>query len=144
MLSARIRALLLGKDSAASKRWAAAAVAVAVLSFGYFAALKGLTGFEWPFHLFLWWEGYALLLGVLITIQAYANGGLLLSWALALAGILGAMLNYGGIGMIGQPMGILELVALALTGGSLGAVVLGTPAFVAGTTTRRRSRGRNQ
>ena len=137
MVSARTRTLLLGKDPTASRRWGVGVVVLFVLSLGYFAALNAFTGFGWSVHQFLWWEGYAGLLGVLITAQAYANDGLLLSWALAFAGILGVVLNYGGIAMTGRPPGLLTLVALALIGGLLGAAILGTPAFTIGATTRR-------
>lgn len=137
MVSAQTRALLLGQNRDSSRLWSLVALALFVFSLGYFAALHEFTRFGWPVHLFLWWEGYAVILGGFIAVQAYANEGLLLSWALAFAAILGVILNFGGIGMTGQPPDILKLVGLAVVGGLLGAAILGTLAFTIGTATRR-------
>ncbi|MFB6197289.1 MAG: hypothetical protein ABEI52_03320 [Halobacteriaceae archaeon] len=137
MVSAQTRALLIGKDRHSSKRWGLVAVVLFVVSLGYFAALNAFTRFGWQVHLLLWWEGYAVLLGAFTAVQAYANDGILLSWALAFAGILGVILNYGGIGMTGQPPDLLKLVIHALVGGFLGAAILGTLGFTIGAATRR-------
>ncbi|WP_458205843.1 hypothetical protein [Haladaptatus sp. NG-SE-30] len=101
----------------------------------FFAAYKEVT----PPTIFqhLWWEGYAVLLVALITVQAYSNGGLALSWALVFTPVVGVFLNYGGIGLTGSGPEFPELVIIAFTGGFIAAAILGTLGFAIGTAIRK-------
>jgi len=85
----------------------------------------------------LWWEGYAVLLTLLIAIQAFSNGGIVLSWMLAFGAVIGVILNYGGIALAGEPPELLELIGLAAAGGLIAALTLGTLGFAIGTVARK-------
>ena len=135
MVTADTHALLLGRDDQSTKRWGFGVVALLIGSLVYFAAVKAI-GYP-TLHLLLWWEGYAVLLLALITVQAYSNDGLVISWMLAFAAVGGLILNYGGIGITGSGPGLLELVGLAILGGAIAAAVLGTLGFGFGTALRR-------
>lgn len=131
------RALLLGPDRKQSKRWGLLAGVFLVGSLVYFAALNALTDYSWVVHLMLWWEGYAVLLGALVVVQAYLTDALVVSWGLAFAAVFGLVMNYGGVGVAGTPPGLLKLLGLGLVGGLLAAVTVGTLGFAVGATIRR-------
>jgi|AntRauTorcE11898_2_1112593.scaffolds.fasta_scaffold06961_4 hypothetical protein len=135
MVIADTHALLLGKDDRWTKRWGFGVVALLLGSLVYFAVVKAI-GYP-TIHLLLWWEGYAVLLLALITVQAYSNEGLVISWMLAFVAVGGLILNYGGIGLTGSGPGLLELVGLAILGGAIAAAFLGTLGFGIGTALRR-------
>jgi hypothetical protein len=127
--------VLLGRDERLTKRWGLGVVALLLASLVYFAAVK-VMGYP-AIHLLLWWEGYAVLLVALITVQAYSNGGVVMSWLLAFGAVVGVILNYGGIGLTGSGPGLLELIGIAILGGFISAVIIGTLGFGIGTVMRR-------
>ncbi len=131
-----LRALLLGRDRSATRRWLAVAALLFFVSLAYFAGVKR---FDAPpvVLVALWWEGYALLLGVAVVVQAFENDGLLVSWLLTFVAVAGVVLNYGGIALTGAPPSLLELVALAAVGSAVAALTLGTVAFAVGAGLRR-------
>jgi len=135
MVTANTDILLLGRDERRTKRWGLGVVALLLASLVYFAAVK-VMGYP-AIHLLLWWEGYAVLLVTLITVQAYSNGGLVMSWLLAFGAVVGVILNYGGIGLTGSGPGLLELIGIAILGGFIGAVIIGTLGFGIGMVMRR-------
>lgn len=135
MVSVNTRGLLAGRDDRQSRRWSGVVVVVFLGSLLLFAAVKELTFLS--VLSFLWWEGFALMLGGLIVIQAYSSGGLLLSWGLAFAGVAGTMLNYGGIGLTSGPPSLGRLLELTVIGGLAGAATLGTMGFLLGAGLRR-------
>jgi len=132
-----VRGLLFGSDPTQSKQWGRIAVLLLVGSLVYFAALNAITSYNWSVHLALWWEGYVILLGTLIVVQAYSTDSLLVSWSLAFAAVFGLMANYGGIGITGTPPGLVKILGLSVLGGLLGSVTIGTLGFAVGTTIRR-------
>lgn len=124
------RTFLIGIDEYATKRWGLGAVMLLVASAVYFSAIKTLS---YPkIHLALWWEGFATLLVLLIVVQAYSNEGLLMSWALAAAALIGAIANYGGIGITGSPPALLELAGITAIGSLAGGVIFGSFGFAIG------------
>lgn len=135
MVTADTHSLIFGRDDRWAKRWGFGVVALFFGSLVYFAAVKAI-GYPTT-HLLLWWEGYALLLLLLITVQAYFNEGIVISWMLAFVTVSGLVLNYGGVGIIGSGPGLLELVGLAIVGGAIAAVSLGTLGFGIGMALRR-------
>lgn len=135
MVTATTRTLLLGRSEKRTRKWGIGAGILLVASLLYFAAVKAV---DYPtIHLALWWEGYAVLLTVLVAVQAYSNGGLVVSWLLTFAAVVGLILNYGGIGLTGEGPGIVELIGLATVGGMIVAVIVGTFGFGIGTAVRR-------
>lgn len=135
MVSATTRTLLLGRDRTRTMQWSIGAGVLFVASLLYFATVKTV---DYPtIHLALWWEGYAVLLTVLVAVQAYSNGGLVVSWVLTFAAVGGVVVNYGGIGLTGGGPGLLELLGLAALGGAVAAAVLGTLGFGLGAGVRR-------
>ncbi len=135
MVSPTTQTLLVGRNQQLTRQWGVVVVGLFLFSLVFFAAFKKIDS---PTILdTLWWEGYAVLLVVLIVVQAYSNGGLALSWALVFAPVVGVFLNYGGIGLTGFGPGLPELVVIALTGGLIAAALLGTLGFVIGTTIRK-------
>jgi hypothetical protein len=135
MVTAHTRTLLLGRDETRTRQWAIAAGILLVASLIYFAAVKAMA---YPaIHLALWWEGYGVLLTILVAVQAYSNGGIVVSWALTFGAVVGLILNYGGVGLTGRGPEIVELLGLALLAGSIAAAVVGTLGFCIGTAGRR-------
>lgn len=135
MTNTDTRAIFLGRDERAVRRWAFVAGGLLVGSLLFFSAVKI---FDYPaVHLLLWWEGYALLLTGLIAVQSYSNGGIAMSWLLAFGAIVGVILNYGGIGLTGGGPSVPELVGFALIGGLFGAAIFGTVGFGLGVAIRR-------
>lgn len=135
MVTADIHALLLGRDDRWTKRWGFGVAALFLGTLVYFAAVKAI-GYP-TIHLLFWWEGYAILLLALITVQAYSNEGLVISWMLAFVAVSGLILNYGGIGITRSGLGLLEVAGLAILGGVIAAAGLGTLGFAIGTAIRR-------
>lgn len=134
MLTGTARHLVVGRDYRRSKQWAGVAVILLAGSLLWFGAVKAL---DFPaVHAVLWWEGYALLLVGLVTLQALNNEGILLSWALAFGAVAGLLLNYGGIGLTGEPT-LLGIMRIALLGGAVAALSLGTLGFLLGAGGRR-------
>ncbi|WP_435155019.1 hypothetical protein [Haladaptatus sp. DFWS20] len=132
MLSASTQTILTGRNEQLTKRWGIVAVGLFLSSLVFFAAIKELDS---PTILdVLWWEGYAVLLLVLIVVQAYSNGGVAISWMLVFAPVVGVFLNYGGIGLTGSGPELPELIVIAFTGGIIAAAILGTTGFAIGTT----------
>jgi hypothetical protein len=115
--------------------WGLFAVALFLGSLGGFAALKATA--PNPVLSVLWWEGYAVLLTGLIAIQAFSNGGIALSWALAFGAVVGVILNHGGIALTGEEPELLDLIGLAVAGGLIAAFSLGTLGFALGTAARK-------
>lgn len=135
MVTAHTRTLLLGRDETRARQWGIAAGILFVASLVYFAAVKAI---DYPaIHLALWWEGYAVLLTILVAVQAYSNGGVVVSWALTFSAVVGLILNYGGVGLTGKGPEIVELLGLAILGGIMTAAVVGTLGFCIGTAGRR-------
>ncbi|MFC6724623.1 hypothetical protein ACFQE1_09590 [Halobium palmae] len=135
MVTANARSLLLGRNKKRARQWSIGVGMLFVASLLYFAAVKAV---DYPtIHLALWWEGYAVLLTVLVAVQAYSNGGLVVSWLLTFAAVVGLVLNYGGIGLTGGGPGIVELIGLATVGGVIAAAIVGTLGFGIGTAVRR-------
>lgn len=135
MVPANTRTLLLGENEKRATQWGIGAGILLVSSLLYFAAVKAV---DYPtVHLALWWEGYAVLLMGLVAVQAYSNGGVVVSWLLTFAGVVGLILNYGGIGMTGDGPGLLQLIGPATLGGVIAAAILGTLGFGIGTAVRR-------
>ncbi|MEE6208748.1 hypothetical protein U3A55_01060 [Salarchaeum sp. III] len=132
-----VRAILLGPTPEKTKRWSVLAGVLLGGSLLYFAALNAFTGYSWPVHLALWWEGYAVLLGALVVVQAYATEALLVSWAVSFAAVFGLVMNYGGIALTGEPPALPELLGLGLVGGCLAALTIGTLGFAVGAALRR-------
>lgn len=135
MFSSTTHGLIFGRSEWGTKLWGLCAIGLFLGSLVYFAAVKG-NAFS-KIHDLLWVEGYAVLLLALIIVQAYSNGGLLLSWMLAFAGVAGVILNGGGIALTGSPPGLLRLLWLAILGGAISAATIGTLGFVLGTSLRR-------
>jgi len=135
MFSASTHALLLGRDGQWTKRWGVGVVVLLLGSLGYFAAVKAIG--SPTIHSLLWWEGYTVLLLALITVQAYSNGGLIISWMLAFVAMGGVILNSVGIGTTGVAPGLVQLVGFAILGGVIVAASLGTLGFGIGTALRR-------
>lgn len=134
MSMARARSLVVGRDDRRSKQWVGVAVALFAVSLLWFAAVKQL---DFPaVHSVLWWEGYAVLLVGLVSLQALNNDGLLLSWALTFGAVAGLILNYGGIGMTTEPT-LLGIIRIALLGGGVAALTIGTLGFILGAGARR-------
>jgi hypothetical protein len=135
MVSATTRTLLLGRDETRTRQWSIGAGILFVTSLLYFATVKAV---DYPtVHLVLWWEGYAVLLTVLVTVQAYSNGGVVVSWLLTFAAVVGLVSNYGGIGLTGEGPKLTELIGLAALGGVAVAVIVGTVGFTVETVVYR-------
>lgn len=135
MITARTRTLLLGRDKTRARQWGIAAGVLLIASLIYFAAVKTI---DYPaIHLALWWEGYTVLLTVLVAVQAYSNGGVVVSWALTFGAVVGLILNYGGVGLTGKGPEIVELLGLAILGGIIVAAIVGTLGFCIGTAGQR-------
>lgn len=135
MVSADTHALLLGRDDQWTKRWGVGVVALLFGSLGYFAAVNAIGSPS--IHSLLWWQGYAVLLFALIIVQAYSNGGIVISWLLAFVVVVGIILNSIGIGTTGVEPGLLQLAGIAIFGGLIVAAGLGTLGFGIGTGLRR-------
>jgi len=100
-----------------------------------FAAIKTVD--SPTIHLALWWQGYAVLLTILVAIQAYSNGGVMVSWLLTFASVAGLVLNYGGIRLTGDGPELPVLIGLTIAGGMIAAVLIGTLGYGIGTAVRR-------
>jgi hypothetical protein len=135
MVPANTRTLLLGENEKRSIQWGIGAGILLVVSLLYFAAVKAVG--SPTVHLALWWEGYAVFLTGLVAVQAYSNGGVVVSLLLTFAGVVGLVLNYGGIGVTGDGPGLLQLIVLAAVGGVAAAAIVGTVGFGIGTAVRR-------
>lgn len=135
MVPTNTRILLLGENEKRATQWVVGAGVLLIVSLLYFAAVKAV-GYP-AVHLALWWKGYAVLLTVLVAIQAYSNGGVVVSWLLTFAGVVGLILNYGGIGVTGDGPELLQLIGLATVGGLVAAAIVGTLGFSIGTAARR-------
>ncbi|MFB6198100.1 MAG: hypothetical protein ABEI52_07520 [Halobacteriaceae archaeon] len=134
MLTGIPRQLVVGRDHRRSKHWAGVAVALFAGSLLWFAAVKAL---DFPtVHDILWWEGYTLLLVGLVVLQAMHNKGILLSWALAFGAVVGLILNYGGVAMYTKPT-LVEIIRIAILGGVVAALSVGTVGFLIGVIARR-------
>lgn len=125
---------LVGVDEERTKMWGLGAIMLLVASTIYFPTIRTL-GYP-KFHGILWWEGFAALLVLLISVQAYSNGGMLMSWTLAAAGLIGVIANYGGIGITESPPELAELAVITGAGSLVGAIILGTVGFMIGSTLR--------
>lgn len=123
-------ALLVGADEEQTKMWGLGAIALLVASAIYFVAVRTL-GYP-EFHWILWWEGFAALLVLLIVVQAYSNEGVLVSWTLAAAGLIGVIANYGGIGITESPPELVELAVITGAGSLVGGIIFGTVGFAIG------------
>ncbi|USZ69075.1 hypothetical protein NGM10_04890 [Halorussus salilacus] len=124
------RTFFIGVDTEMTKMWGLGAVALLVASISYFAAIKTL---DFPeFHSVLWWEGFAALLVSVIAVQAYSNEGLLVSWTIAAAALIGVTANYGGIGITESPPELVELAGLIAVGSLVGGLIFGTLGFAIG------------
>lgn len=123
-------ALLVGVDEERTKMWGLGAITLLVASAIYFAAVRTL-GYP-KFHSVLWWEGFAALLVSLIVVQTYSNGGMLMSWTLAAAALIGVVANYGGIGITESAPALAELVGITAVGSLIGGIIFGTVGFVIG------------
>lgn len=122
--------LLVGVDEERTKMWGLGAITLLVASTIYFATIRT---FGYPkFHSVLWWEGFAALLVLLIVVQAYSNEGVLVSWTLAAAGLIGVIANYGGIGITESAPALAELVGITVVGSLIGGVIFGTVGFAIG------------
>jgi len=135
MVSDDTHVLLLGRDGQWTKRWGIGVVVLLLGSLGYFAAVQAIGSLT--IHSLLWWEGYAVLLLALISVQAYSNGGLVISWLLAFVAVGGIILNSVGIGTTGVEPGLLQLTAVAILAGAIAAASLGTLGFGIGTALQR-------
>lgn len=122
--------LLVGVDEGRTKIWGLGAIALLVASAIYFAGVRTL-GYP-KFHWVLWWEGFAALLVLLIGVQAYSNGGMLMSWTLATAALIGVVANYGGIGITESAPALTELVGITAVGSLIGGIIFGTVGFAIG------------
>lgn len=129
------RDFFVGRNKRQTKLWGLFAAALLLISLGGFAAIKA-SGYP-DIHLMLWWEGYAALLTLLIAVQAFSNGGIVLSWALAFGAVVGVILNHGGIALTGEEPELLKLIGLAVAGGLIAALTLGTLGFAIGTAARK-------
>lgn len=134
MTTTNTHPLLFGRNKQSTKRWSLIAVLLLLFSLVFFAAIKRVDS---AIHLFLWWEGYAVLLVALIAVQAYSNEGVIGSWMLAFTAVVGVILNYGGIGILGEGPGVLQLFGLAILGGLISAAIFGTFGFGLGVVARR-------
>lgn len=124
------RTFLIGVDKEVTKMWGLGAATLLVASLSYFAAIKTL---DFPkFHSLLWWEGFAALLVSVIAVQAYSNEGLLVSWTIAAAALIGVIANYGGIGITKSPPALVELLGLIAVGSLVGGLIFGTLGFAIG------------
>lgn len=124
------RALLIGVDEDETRTWGLGAIMLLITSVIYFAAIKTL-GYP-EFHAVLWWEGFAALLVSVIVVQAYSNEGVLMSWTLAVAALIGVIANYGGIGITESAPAFAELIGITAIGSLIGGIIFGTLGFVIG------------
>lgn len=81
--------------------------------------------------------GFALLV-LVAAVHAYGNRGLLVSWLLVFLPVLGASLNFVGVGL--QTPATAETVALALAIPAASALLLGTGGYLLGRGIRRVAR----
>jgi hypothetical protein len=77
MVTADTRTLLLGRNEKRTRQWSIGTGMLLVVSLLYFSATRTV-GYT-KLHPLLWWEGYAVLLTALVAVQAYSNGGVVLS-----------------------------------------------------------------
>lgn len=121
--------LLVGRDAAGARRSLYGAVALGVAFFVAWAVTPLL---DVPLQEFAYrtfgFPGAVALLTALAAVQAYANDGLVLSWAAAFGPAFGFLLGFGSRALDG----VLFVPVFATTVSSIAAVVFGTAGFVVG------------
>ncbi len=129
-MTSRLRVALVGHSWTESRRWLGTALALAVLGvvFGYFGA--DTSAFAWLFN------GYhlvvvAVALAALAAANAYRNGGLLVSVALAVVPLFGFALSGNVMGFFNEPTP-LEYVGLAAALALFYGVPIGVVGYLVG------------